>query len=321
MYSVSILIPMNDNYFSNRLSLETNIDRTGVANCQVLVYNNGADTKIKEWCLNELKDKITYLESEFIKPNSDVLNLMLEEVDRKYIVIIPEPVILPNNWLFELVKQTDSVFNSGMVAISTDNDKGNLTSKLNQFDENVFVWQQENNLVYGVTCFDARLLDVIGGFNNKIHSGYEYLDYSYRLSILGFWNYYVSGVYATAIKEYEPMGETTTIDEFILNCKEVHSKKKLQILFRPESENLKLAYSNIEDLMVKFASNNKQTFFHKIRNLIEVDLNFIKSDEVGYIKQFSNQYGLNYFMKPSRDIKGVAINFYANGKQSLYKTD
>jgi len=304
---------MNDNYLSNRLSLETNIDRTGVPNCQVIVYNNGGDKQIKEWCINELGNKIKYFESPFLKPNSDCLNEMLEEVDCEYIVIIPEPIILPENWLFELVKQNDSVFNSGVVAIRFNNNNGTITSKLNAFDENVFVFQEDNNIVSGVICFNKVFLEVIGGFDNKLHSGYEYLDYSFRLGMLGFWNYYISGVTGTQIKEYEPLSYTSTQKDFFSYCKElIKNNRSIKVIFRPESKKVKFAFTKIDDLSSNLESNNKESIYNNLSNAICVEAEFITKNDIKHLDKFSNDYGLKYNIKPSKEVRRVVINFYEN---------
>ena len=317
MYSVSILIPMNDNYLSNRICLETNINRTGIMDCQIIVYNNGSDKQIKDWCINELGSKVKYMESYYVKPNSDCLNAMLQEVDRSYIVIIPEPTILAENWLIELVGKTESIFNSGVVAIRTNNNTGSLTSKLTNYDEQVYVFQQENNLVNGVICFYNRYLEVIGGFDNTLNSGFEYLNYSYRLSMLGFWNYYISGMVGTTIKEYEPLSiKKTTSKEFLDSCKElIDAKKSITIKFRPESPRVNSAYKNLTNLIVKLATTNKQPFFNKMTNVIGVEVDFLTQTDIFEFTKFSNDNGLKCELKPVRDIKRIAINFFDNGEQ------
>jgi hypothetical protein len=312
MWSVSILIPMNDNYLSNRLAFETNIDRTGIANCQIIVYNNGANLEIKNWSSIYL-DKITYLESQSLKNNSDIINEMFDEVEKKIIVIIPEPIILPQNWLLELLKQNETIYNTGITSIALDSVKGNLTSKLNTFDENVFVYQPNNNQVYGVFCFNANFLNILGGFDNTLHSGFEYFDYSYRMSCLSYANYYISGISGTQIKEYEPISLlNTTQSEFENHCKNVYLKKLLQVSFRAESQKIKFAYSQIDELTTNLTSNNKHTFYKQISNAMGLEINHIDNKEITYLEQFSKKYDLKYVIKARREIKGVSINFYEN---------
>ena len=311
MFTTSILIPMNDNYFSNRLSLETNIEKTGLVGCQVIVYNNGGDIQIKEWCLNELKNKVTYLESSNIKSNSEVLNEMLEIANKDYVVIIPEPILLPQNWLFELVVHNNNLFNSGISSIGLNLDRGNLTHKLNNFDENVFVWQTDNNLVYGVICFHRNFLEVIGGFNKELHNGFEYLNFCYRLSSLGFWNFYICGMVGTGIKEYEPLSNNyTSTEDFKRSCKEVNSKKKLTIPFRKESEIVKKGYLKINELVDKLTSQIKEPFFKPISNVFGVYTSYLNGNEIKYLDEFCKLYGLNYTIKSTEKTEGITINFY-----------
>ena len=129
MRKVSILIPLHDNYFANCMSLEDAMANSGITDFEILFFNNGSsDTKVKEWAMDIVMRKpgSQYFESDVIKRNSEVLNILLNNANNEYICIIPFPTFLPKNWLFEMICANAQIIGSGITCIADHNNSFEL---------------------------------------------------------------------------------------------------------------------------------------------------------------------------------------------------
>lgn len=318
MKSVSILLPLHNNYLISRTAIEYCIEHTGVSNCEIIAYNNGStDPAIKEW-LTELPNTI-YLESpnQCVVRNSVAINEMLKVASKEYICIIPSPVFLPENWLCEMLKSNLSVLGSGITAINPTDLKGNLTNKLTEEYQNVFVYQPSNNVVSGVFLFCKSIVNEIGGFDPELNQGYEFFQYCYRVGMLGLSNYYVPGLNAVELADLEPTCfYTTSQEDFIKNLAKV-KKGNLKIKFQTSSPKMFEAYKDLEQLINKFATSKKKSWYLELSDMWGFDISAISDYEINYITSFCEKWNLSWcILHPQEFHKGLSINFFENESNS-----
>lgn len=318
MKSVSILIPLHNNYHVSRMAIESCINNTGVSNCEIIVYNNGSsDPLVKEW-LTELPNTI-YLESDHhvIEKNSLVLNEMIKVASKEFICIIPNPVFLPENWLAEMLKSNLSIIGSGVTSIPSTDLKGNLTNKLTEDYLNVFVWQPTNNIVIGVYLFSKGIINQIGGFEPELNQGYEYAQFCYRVGMLGLSNYYVPGLNAIEIVELEPTCFYTTSPEEYANSLKKVKKGNLIVKFQKSSDKMVEAHKDLSTLVEKFSSRYKEQWYNDLTETWGIDLGTLSDYEINFITSFCLKWNLLWVIKEAKQInRGLSINFFENESNS-----
>lgn len=313
MRSVSILVPINNNLLSIELCLKSAIYNCGLTDVQILFFSNGSGTVEKEFSqLAKDYPKSKFFSSSTVVRNSDVLNYLLLECDNEFVCIIPGPVFLPNNWLLNMVCSNAQVNDTGITAIGSELGKrGSLTPKMNHDGEFEYVYQQENNQVNGVWLFHRSILDLIGGFDPELNLGYEFLQFSHRISKHNLANYYLVGVSCIKIPFDELALFTTSKPEYLDNLKRLSKSQNYHIKIIPTPKSVTTARPLLPALMDKFGSNSKLPFYLELSESWGFDLIGFSQDETKHLDKFCNEHNLEYMVLPPKSLEiGVSINFF-----------
>jgi len=311
MRSVSILIPIHDNYHVSRLAIESCIKKTGIWDCEIIVFNNGSsDPLVKEWLIN--LPNTFYCESDVVVRNSEAINQMLKLVTKEYVCIIPIPVFLPENWLLELVQWNASIIGSGITAINTSYEKESLTTKMTEEYENVFVYQNLNNHVAGVLLFKYSIVEQIGGFEPLLNQGFEYSQFCFRTGKLGLSNYYIPKLNSISVGEIETYCFfETSYKEYADNLNKICRTKDFRVKFETSTNTMKEAQKDLPELISKFASVHKKEWYLELSETWGFDLIGISDNEIDYLNQFCKKWNLKFIIFQSVIInRGISIKFF-----------
>lgn len=320
MRKASILIPLHDNNFANQLCLENAIANSGIIDFELLIYNNGStDIKVREWAIEicQRKPGSLYFESPVIKRNSEVLNYLLNQATNEYICIIPYPTFLPKNWLFEMICQNAQIIGSGITCISDHDNRGELSSKMNEDDQFTIVYEPPYNIVRGVFLFHWSVCKQIGGFDPEMNQGFEFDQFCYRVGKLGLSNYYLCDFHATKIAHltstcfYE-----TTKEQYHSRINKMVKEQNFTIKISEATANEKVAMKHIKEVMSKFNSVFKKEFYLELSETFGFEIIGFAQEETKHLDSFCKKYNLQWIVLPGKTMaRAISIQFYDKEKK------
>jgi hypothetical protein len=311
MRSVSILVPITDNLLQYKLCLESAIYNCGLTDVEIVLFFNGTGS-VEEFRNLGFDYPVKLIYSNTVKRNSEVLNEMLLASENEYVCIIPGPVFLPDNWLLNMVCSNAQVNDTGITAIGSELGKrGSLTPKMNQDEEFEYVYQKENNQVNGVWLFHRSILELIGGFDPELSCGYEYLQFSHRISKHNLANYYLVGLSSINIPYEQVVLYPTTKAEYLDNIKQLAIDKNYHYKIIPTPASVQTARPLLPELMAKFGSRTKQPFYLELSESWGFDLIGFSQEETKHLDKFCKAHKLEYMVLPPKNLElGVSINFF-----------
>ena len=199
---VSVCLLTIDRYWITRYTIENLLQNSKGVELELLVLDNGSkDKRMVEYLSGVIKQKkySNLITVGIIEEKENVgvakgFNKLFKECKGDYICLVGNDILVNENWLSDLVYYNKSIIKSGLTSIYCLLDKGQLTSKLSNEDNLMNVWQNENNLVYGITLFNKDIFQEIGYFDESLGLyGCEDSQFAWRLTMLGYHNYYVPG--------------------------------------------------------------------------------------------------------------------------------
>lgn len=314
MKKISILIPIHDNPIVTQLAITDAIANCGFDDFELLLYDNGSsDENVSSWVdtyANKTPGTKAY-KSEVVKRNSEVLNFLISQANGEYICIIPFPVFLAKNWLFELLNANLTICNSGISAIREDDKNSILTNKINTSDEFDLVYQRHDNCVQGVFLFNASIITKIGGFHINLHQGYEYAHFSYRVGRLGLYNYYIIGYRACNDNLMPCSYFETKSEDYQKEISRMVEEKDFTYKISEISINSQLAKQNVKELMNKFKSIYKAEFYMEFSETWGFEIIGFSQDEVPLLVDFCQKYNVEFIVLPGHNRQdSIRILFY-----------
>ena len=199
---VSVCLLTIDRYWVTRYTIENLLENSKGVELELLVLDNGSkDKRIVEYLSGLIKRKIysNLLTVGIIEEKENIgvakgFNKLFKEAKGDYICTVGNDILVDENWLSDLVYYNKTIQKSGLTSIYCLLDKGQLTPKLSNEDTLINVWQNKNNLVYGVTLFNKEIFKEVGYFDERLGLyGCEDSQFAWRLSMLGYENYYIPG--------------------------------------------------------------------------------------------------------------------------------
>lgn len=178
-----------DRYDYTRQTLETNLS------------NHGFDGEIELlWCDNGSKDERIIKLAQAYKPVyfrgnkinegcAKGFNQLMLRATGDYFVLMGNDVLMPKNWLSEMVRYADFVPNSGLIGIKCATQIPALIMKFECWGHFL---DDKCDKVFGVTLFRKEVVDAIGGFYEGF-SVYALEDSNFndRINYSGFNSLYV----------------------------------------------------------------------------------------------------------------------------------
>jgi GT2 family glycosyltransferase len=199
---VSVCLLTIDRYWITRYTIENLLQNSKGVELELLVLDNGSkDKRIIDYLSTLITQKkysnlltVGVIEEKENIGVSKGFNKLFKECKGDYICLVGNDILVNDNWLLDLVYYNKSVLGSGLTAIYCLLDKGQLTSKLTNDDNLINVWQNQNNMVYGITLFNKDIFKDIGFFDERLGMyGCEDSQFAWRLTMKGYHNYYVPG--------------------------------------------------------------------------------------------------------------------------------
>jgi len=315
MRKVSILIPLHDNYFANCMSLEDAMANSGITDFEILFFNNGSsDTKVKEWAMDIVMRKpgSQYFESDVIKRNSEVLNILLNNANNEYICIIPFPTFLPKNWLFEMICANAQIIGSGITCIADHNNRGEISSKMNEDEAFTIVYEPPLNIVSGVILYHYSICKKIGGFDPLMNQGFELDQFCYRVGKLGLSNYYLCDYHGIKVAHLTSgCYFETTKEEYHDTLIKMNKENNYTIKISQATENEKVAMKEVSKVMNKFKSIFKKQFYIELSETFGFEINVFAQDETKYLDEFCQKHKLQWIVLPGKTMaRAITIQFY-----------
>lgn len=124
---------------------------------------------------------------------SAAFNEGLRQCDGSHVVFMANDILMPDNWLSEMVRHIDGIPNSGIVGIHTVETLTPIET-VNGFQIHPV------HTPFGNTIIKYELVDKIGGYNEDYDPyGMQDSDYGERAKIAGYLNYYLPNMKAEHI--------------------------------------------------------------------------------------------------------------------------
>ena len=199
---VSVCLLTIDRYWITRYTIELLLKNSGGVELELLVLDNGSKDKRIIDFIQGLVDSKKYpnlitvglIEEKVNIGVAKGFNKLFKEAKGDYICMVGNDILVDPNWVLDLVYYNSMVQKSGLSCIYCLLDKGEYKPLLTYDDTFLNVWQNKNNLVYGVTLFKRELLKEVGFFDERLGLyGCEDSQFAWRLSMLGYHNYYIPG--------------------------------------------------------------------------------------------------------------------------------
>jgi GT2 family glycosyltransferase len=112
-------------------------------------------------------------------------NILLDRASGDYLCLIGNDILLPPNWLSELVRYNQAIADSGISGIHCVMHKPEIT-----FYKGMKV--RRNDTVFGTMFFNRRFFNKVGYINESFHPyGMDDSELSYRSRKAGYVNYYL----------------------------------------------------------------------------------------------------------------------------------
>jgi len=315
---VSILFVAQSNYNNavTHMCLANAIKNAGIP-VELCFFNNSPKNKKTEVLAQKImrSNNLIYCSSKNELSEAAALNILLQKCTGQYICVIPQPVLLAQNWAYDLVWHIDNLPDTGVAAIHTHGKRGWFGSYLDINDQIINVWEPLNGFLYGILMFSRQILETIGGFDPTLNCGYEYMQYTYRLHRSNFANYFIfnHGSIVTQVNEIKHIDQNTatSIDDYDENIKQLNQAKNFTYKISEMSQNESLAYANIEGLREKLHVDYSQTLYVNLTNQFGILLKQINNKGIDHVNHFCATYSLKYNIigNMACNIDGVTILF------------
>jgi len=174
------------------------IEKAGTKDFELLVLdNNSSDyrTSTAKYINSDLipSDKIfTVFDNQKNNGIAGGYNQLIKKAKGEHICFLPNDIVLSENWLVDLIRYNTDVYKSGLTSIHCEGDRGVYMPLLNERDEFTSVWKNKEGITSGVSLINMNALGAIGKFDETLGVyGREREQFARRLSLLGYYNYYI----------------------------------------------------------------------------------------------------------------------------------
>jgi len=239
MCKVSICLLTIDRFQMTKYCVNNAIENAGIdlSDIELLVLDNGSTDKRTIEYGKKVSTKHVSLPKNIGVASG--YNILFKMATGDYICTIGNDIYLQKNWLKDLLYYAESIKKSGVSGIHCLLDKGIFNKKYG-------VYMPSNGMIYSTTFFSKKLLNEIGGFDERL-SGYgcEDSQFAWRSMMSGYNNYYIPNHSSTHLGE-----DFNTTSEY-RKSKDENLKKNTEILQKTTNEmykikNYKLPYGKIK---------------------------------------------------------------------------
>ena len=184
MKKVSLILLTIDRFEITRKTIDRALKNSGHSNIELLVIDNGStDRKVIDY-IASLNPAVHILHDEN-KGMQYSQNLLLTKSTGDYICFIGNDILLPENWLADLIFFNDCIPDSGISGIHCVMHKPEIV-------EHNSVSIRKNETVFGTMFFNRKWFETVGYVNECFAPyGMDDSEYSFRSRRMGFVNYYL----------------------------------------------------------------------------------------------------------------------------------
>ena len=227
MYLTSVLLVINEN-FDSVDKIKDNLKYAG-SRVELVVYNNHCQNaeiveQIKSLSTKCI-DNFTPIEFTF----SECINELFRIASGEYFCIIQEYSLFCEDWLKSLIDSHNLIRKSGVISVN-DWSTSEIAYHLDT-NENLSATYSLDGRVNGVPFFKKELLYTIGGFDPKLNELFCIWDFCDRVTINGYYNYFVPDT--SMIKETCYNDSYTTNKADYLKTISLRSKETFFPIFQP----------------------------------------------------------------------------------------
>lgn len=197
MPKVSILILT---LYRQELALPTitkNLERAGTEDFEILICDQGTEDEEFINSLKQIRGVSYFRENKNNEGIARALNQLILRRKGEHVFFMPDDILLPENWLVELLKYAEAIPESGIIGFEGQNlilpehEINGLKIHMKQCKGN----PEEGVQVFGATFITKKLLEIIGAFCEGYHPyGLEDSDYCFRCHLAGLLCYYIPGL-------------------------------------------------------------------------------------------------------------------------------
>lgn len=204
---VSICFMTMDRYDFTKRTLERNLFNHGfIGDIELLWCDNGS----KDHRIFDLAKKFEphhFRDNKINEGCAKGFNQLMLRSTGDYIVLMGNDVLMPPDWLNEMVKYANHVPNSGFIGIKCSAPIPPMSYK---FGCHGHFLNDEINRVFGVTLFRREIFEKLGGFNEEFGNyGLEDSEFNIRVNLAGYNSLYVPSTFFKSEHIGEDVGQDT----------------------------------------------------------------------------------------------------------------
>lgn len=182
---VSLILLTIDRYAITKRTVDQLLRNANHPDIELLCIDNGSkDGRVLDYInsLPQTKVHMAYTTNQGMQRSQ---NILLDRASGDYLCLIGNDILLPPNWLSELVRYNQAIPDSGISGIHCVMHKPEIT-----FYKGMKV--RRNDTVFGTMFFNRRFFNKVGYINESFHPyGMDDSELSYRSRKAGYVNYYL----------------------------------------------------------------------------------------------------------------------------------
>jgi len=227
MYLTSVLLVINEN-FDSVDTIKDNLKYAG-SRVELVVYNNHCQNE-------EIVEQMKVLSTKYISnftpieySFSECINELFRIASGEFICIIQDYSLFCEDWLKSLIDSHNLIRKSGVISLN-DWSTSEIAYHLD-INDNLTATYSEDGRVNGIPFFKKELLYTIGGFDPKLNELFCIWDFCDRVTINGYYNYFVPDT--SMIKETGYIDSYFTNKADYLKTISLRSKETFFPIFQP----------------------------------------------------------------------------------------
>lgn len=289
--SISLILCVSGDFWQSNAVVKNTLEKSGVS-FQLLVYNSLPNDLRLDALYKDIAS--VYVTSNEFPNQVSALNHLLSNATSEYVVVVPEEVVLSENWLVTTYFDLLNLDQAGCLTIPLNRDFINLrmSEALTKDFDLTTVFCSENTEHYGIQLYSKEVVNLLGAYDESLSTYLALKQYTFRASMLGYKSYYSIGNSCIAFND--PIVPNKVELQKYNDGLNLFNKLKnpfLQLFELSAFE--EIAYHAL-DTLVASISTDCQKFFSKNTGKFGVALKVLNNETIQKIQKYCIKYGFTY---------------------------
>lgn len=289
--SISLILCVSGDFWNNNVVVKNTLEKSGVG-FQLLVVNKTPSDPRVETLFKSIADG--YVNASDFTNEVSALNHLLSKATGEFIAVVPEELLLSDNWLINTYFDFLNFDQVGCLTVPLNNYCANLTptETLTKSFELTTVLCSDDFEHYGVQFYSKRSLNLVGAYDESLPLKLSIQQYCYRICMTGIKAVYSTGCSCIALNSEPQIPEDET--SFYKKGLQAFNKLKNPFIQLYELSPLEeIAYHALDTLATEL-SPDCQKFLIKHTGKFGIVLKTLVPDSIKKIEKYSKKYGFIY---------------------------